>query len=103
MLHRKECAVTVVVALAPARVSTVPRWSRVERVMSSNGRANGESRGRNGHVLVWEQSGLEEEDRPAHKRRSMPAENLSSRPSQISCYFASRYIVANLCTAVQIT
>ena len=39
--------------------------------MSSNGRANGESRGRNGHVLVWEQSGLEEEDRPAHKRRTL--------------------------------
>ena len=39
----------------------------------TNGRSNGENRGRNGHVLVWEQSGLEEEDRPIRKRKSTSA------------------------------
>ncbi|XP_031835533.1 putative inorganic phosphate cotransporter protein picot isoform X1 [Nomia melanderi] len=39
--------------------------------MNGNGRANGENRGRNGHVLVWEQPGLEEEDRPGRKRRRL--------------------------------
>lgn len=37
--------------------------------MNGNGRANGENRGRNGHVLVWEQPGLEEEDNTPRKRR----------------------------------
>ncbi|XP_003398669.1 putative inorganic phosphate cotransporter isoform X2 [Bombus terrestris] len=37
----------------------------------TNGRSNGENRGRNGHVLVWEQSGLEEEDRPIRKRKTL--------------------------------
>lgn len=37
---------------------------------SSNGGPNGENRGRNGHVLVWEQPGLEEEDRPNGKSKS---------------------------------
>ncbi|KAL2718943.1 putative inorganic phosphate cotransporter isoform X3 [Vespula squamosa] len=39
----------------------------------SGGRANGsESRGRrNGHVLVWEQPGLEENDKPVRKRRAL--------------------------------
>lgn len=39
----------------------------------TNGRSNGENRGRNGHVLVWEQPGLEEEDRPIRKRKSTSA------------------------------
>lgn len=34
-------------------------------------RINGENRERNGHVLIWEQSGLEETDRQAPKRRAM--------------------------------
>lgn len=41
--------------------------------MNGNDRGNGENRGRNGHVLVWEQTGLEEEDRSVRKRKSMPA------------------------------
>lgn len=37
---------------------------------SNGGRPHGENRGRNGHVLVWEQPGLEEEDRPNEKSKS---------------------------------
>jgi hypothetical protein len=32
---------------------------------------NGENRARNGHVLVWEQSGFDEEERPVQKKRGM--------------------------------
>ncbi|XP_015595983.2 putative inorganic phosphate cotransporter isoform X2 [Cephus cinctus] len=32
---------------------------------------NGESRGRNGHVLVWEQSGLDEADRPPQTQKAL--------------------------------
>ena len=50
--------------------TTGAQRARVERAMnSSNGRPHGENRGRNGHVLVWEQPGLEEEDRPNEKSK----------------------------------
>ncbi|XP_026299705.1 putative inorganic phosphate cotransporter isoform X4 [Apis mellifera] len=39
--------------------------------MNGNGRPHGENRGRNGHVLVWEQPGLEEEESPARMRKTL--------------------------------
>lgn len=67
------------------------RRTRVGRAMNGNDRVQAENRGRNGHVLVWEQPGLEEEDRPARKRKctSLPKLTVHAFYSyfyEYSCY-----------------